>query len=246
MLGVSWYPSARRVPASRSGGSHAAAVRKVVLHTTESDSYRPSTSSYFGHQNWPHLTLDRPGLFVQHIGFDRSAYALANASGGVETNRAGVIQIEIVGRAAGGITAEQVMALREFGPWLEANSDVPFRQAAEFLRYPDSYGGSRVRLAPQAWLSAVGWLGHQHVPENSHGDPGAIPVAAIFNKENEVTPEQMAAINEWLKQTEERLSQRMVDSENRQNKVLKDAIAAIEGGTTGTFKVAGGELVVTK
>jgi hypothetical protein len=41
------------------------------------------------------------------------------------------------------------------------------------------------------WRSFYGWCGHQHVPENVHGDPGSLPWAAIATMARDlVTPPQ--------------------------------------------------------
>jgi len=42
-------------------------------------------------------------------------------------------------------------------------------------RVPASYGPSPARLTFAQWRAFLGWCGHQHVPENVHGDPGALP-----------------------------------------------------------------------
>ncbi|MBQ1164434.1 collagen-like protein, partial [Streptomyces sp. A73] len=38
-----------------------------------------------------------------------------------------------------------------------------------------------VRMSYSKWNNYRGHCGHQHVPENAHGDPGAFPMAAILN-----------------------------------------------------------------
>ncbi|HEY6222818.1 MAG TPA: hypothetical protein VIW26_03470, partial [Gemmatimonadales bacterium] len=37
-----------------------------------------------------------------------------------------------------------------------------------------------VRFTAAAWLAFDGWCGHQHVPNNDHGDPGAIDIARLL------------------------------------------------------------------
>ena len=41
-----------------------------------------------------------------------------------------------------------------------------------FLPYPESYGPTQVRMSPAQFARFEGICGHQHVPENTHGDPG--------------------------------------------------------------------------
>jgi hypothetical protein len=35
-------------------------------------------------------------------------------------------------------------------------------------------------MSAAKWTSFTGHCGHQHVPENLHGDPGAFPMVAIL------------------------------------------------------------------
>lgn len=37
-----------------------------------------------------------------------------------------------------------------------------------------------VRLTDERWRRYSGWCGHQHVPHNAHGDPGAIDVTRLL------------------------------------------------------------------
>ncbi|MBQ1164036.1 hypothetical protein KBZ21_39205, partial [Streptomyces sp. A73] len=50
-----------------------------------------------------------------------------------------------------------------------------------FKAYPSSYGATTVRMSYSKWNNYRGHCGHQHLPENAHGDPGAFPMAAILN-----------------------------------------------------------------
>jgi len=48
---------------------------------------------------------------------------------------------------------------------------------------PTSYGTNNgVRLGWGAWAKYEGWLGHQHVPGNVHGDPGNIDISKLLAK----------------------------------------------------------------
>jgi hypothetical protein len=53
-------------------------------------------------------------------------------------------------------------------------------EAPTFLPYPDSYGDSRVRFTFAQWRNFYGVCGHQHVPENDHGDPGDIDIDRVL------------------------------------------------------------------
>jgi peptidoglycan hydrolase-like protein with peptidoglycan-binding domain len=60
---------------------------------------------------------------------------------------------------------------------------IPFTAPA-FQAYSASfgpYGGTNtVRMTGSTWNAYQGIVGHQHVPENVHGDPGAFPVAKLI------------------------------------------------------------------
>jgi hypothetical protein len=56
-----------------------------------------------------------------------------------------------------------------------ARYGIPGR-APTFLPYPESYGPTPVRMTPQQFARYEGVCGHQHVPENDHGDPGLFPI----------------------------------------------------------------------
>lgn len=163
---------------------------KGVLHTTEG----PSWPDYRGWTVNPHLTVmptAHKGVTVrQHIPFSSGSFALENHAGGVQTNRAYAMQVELVGTCSKGgpgyywPAADDVVLLDLYRKVIKPLSDayrIPLR-APQWKPYlgngsaQDSYGGNNgVRLNFAEWISFTGWLGHQHVPENAHGDPGAFP-----------------------------------------------------------------------
>jgi hypothetical protein len=51
--------------------------------------------------------------------------------------------------------------------------------ARPFKAYPASFGPSDVRMSNATWNNFTGWCGHEHVPQNDHGDPGAFPWARL-------------------------------------------------------------------
>ncbi|MGA5822216.1 peptidoglycan-binding protein [Kitasatospora sp. NPDC094028] len=169
-----------------------------VLHTTEGTGW----PDYSGGAEAPHVTAKpdfaaRRLLFRQHFPFDHSARALVNAPGGVETNTAGAVQIELIGTCDPAThrrwTAQGIQhifwpeapdwALRDlaaFMAWHRDHNGIPLDGPAQWAPYPDSYGRNGVRLSFAAWNSFRGWCGHQHVPENDHGDPGNIAFATLL------------------------------------------------------------------
>ena len=179
----------------------------IVWHTTEGT----SLPSYSGGAEAPNFTA-KPDfaakrlVWYQHFDFDISSRALVNAAGGVETNTLNVVQVEIVGTCdpsthkKWGSTPHlytpelpdwAIRDLAAFTKWAHDNHGVPLTSGVTFKAYPDSYGTSNgVRMTFSAWNGFKGHCGHQHVPENLHGDPGALPIAAILNAAKGGSPTQ--------------------------------------------------------
>jgi hypothetical protein len=185
-------------------------VNVAVLHTTEgvglpsydSGSMAPNLTGIADFAN-------KRLKWWQHFDIDRSSRALRNLAGGVQTNTLNVTQVELEGtcdyskratwgsRAAGkdyiywGDPPDWALRdLADFLRWLNANHNVPLTGPAMWLTYgPDSrrpgitpaaYGASPARMSFAAWNSFKGVCGHQHVPENDHGDPGSLPFAQLI------------------------------------------------------------------
>jgi hypothetical protein len=170
----------------------------IVWHTTEGT----SLPDYSGGLVAPNLTA-KPDfaakrlVWYQHFDFDVSSRALMNRSGGVETNTLNVCQVEIVGTSDPATHAKWVKAgyahlytpelpdwavrdLAAFARWAHEQHGVPLSSGLTFKPYPSSYGNNGVRMTGAQWNDFKGHCGHQHVPENDHGDPGAFPMAAIL------------------------------------------------------------------
>ena len=178
-----WCQFAEQNRAPTSSWGPPITAEKGVLHTTESRGrFRPG-GSYFGHQSWPHFTVSA-GKVWQHIPINRAAKALRNLAGGVQTNNDGAIQIEIDWQAAdiANLPAADVDALRRLMRWIEREARIPATCGVEFHPYPPPVrlGREPWRLSGPAWDAYRGWCGHQHVPENDHGDPGLIDIAALL------------------------------------------------------------------
>lgn len=172
-----------------------------VIHTTEGT----TLPSYGGGASAPNVTgvpdiKNKKINWFQHYSVDRSSRALVNESGGVQTNTANAFQVELVGtcdprRATewNGLKAgvdyifwpsAPDWALAEVGKlvrWLSDNHKIQAKSTVEFRAYPGSYGKfAKQRLTGAEWQAYYGWLGHQHVPENDHGDPGNIDIDRII------------------------------------------------------------------
>ncbi len=183
-----------------SGGTFVAGyAKKIVLHTTEGSNW----PNYSG--NAPHITIKWDanwGRFEvrQHIDLDSAARALKIVAGGGETNRGGAIQVEIIGTCSEGnsikpywpgASDQMLKALGLFVRQLAGGVKVK-TTIAPLVAYPASYGSeARQRFSATTWRNFNGICGHQHVPENDHGDPGALNLKRAMDlsmpqEENEV------------------------------------------------------------
>jgi hypothetical protein len=193
MPGALWYPPASRV--QDFSNTYTGALQKpnvLLLHSTEGTSW----PSYDGGASAPHLTYDRKGAkghrWRQHFPFNRGARALMNLPGGVETNSANVVQVELIGTCnppnkdkpgwlwVPGMDDEMIHDIARLWAWLNQEWPIPLTSTLRWLPYPSSYGNTAVRLTASEWWTFTGLCGHQHAPENTHGDPGDIPHQKIL------------------------------------------------------------------
>lgn len=170
------------------GGSYNGGPYKIVLHSTEGG-WDGSMGVFRSRMTAPHFMADpATRRIVQMVPLNRSAYALQNLSGGVETNRDGVIQVEIVGYAARmhELTDAQLEWLGvKVVRMIVDNAPGPIRYVA-----PRFYGAdagftlastsARQRMSQAEWDAFNGVCGHQHVPENSHWDPGKLNIDKVL------------------------------------------------------------------
>lgn len=158
----------------------------LVLHTTEGSSW----PSYGGGGSAPTFTVKADGSVRQHFYANESARALKNAAGGVQTNTLNAVQIELVGTCTKGgpgvywpsATDAQLAGLAKLVKWLTSTYPIPLKSTPKpWLSYPSSYGSTRgQRMNFIEWENFSGICGHQHVPENDHGDPGNFDVARLI------------------------------------------------------------------
>lgn len=206
-----------------------------VVHTTEGT----SLPSYGGGASAPTFTLvpsiaSKTVAVFQHFDVDRSARALVNKAGGVQTNTLNCVQVELTGTCDPKTHAKWTAdnrahifwpespewALLEFARlvrWLSDEHGVKLASTVTWKAYPGSYGANGVRLSGSQWLDYYGWLGHQHVPENDHGDPGDFPMARVI---------AMAKSKSWEappKVPVKTIEQRVADLEKRVKKLEEAA-----------------------
>ncbi len=194
-----WHPRAVRdlAPAGSWGTYTDRGEPKFLLHTTEGPrgAYTPDPQAgdgrrYYGNTGtWPHFTVARRNgvwLAFQHLPANRSAMSLRNLSGGVQTNRDYVVQVEIAWKAAeiGDLprdAPDALAVLADVLAWDHRVRGTPLRSTVRWVAYPKSYGsGAGQRLTGPAWDAYAGVLGHQHAAENDHGDPGDFPIGELL------------------------------------------------------------------
>lgn len=177
----------------------------LVLHTTEGTSLAGARRTMTANRSMSHWLCDpATGDFEQLVSTDVPARSLRNMAGGVETNnRRGVFQLEIVGQAHRVPTYNDDW-YRKLADWvidLCGRHGIPRRFPHPFAGN-DAYGlRGRVRMSHAQWMACTGIIGHQHVPENTHWDPGDISRLIFLVEEGTVDEHQaaaQAAINGWL------------------------------------------------
>lgn len=186
-------------------------VRAVVLHTTETSGW----PGYDGGGSAPNLTaypdpINKRLLWRHHFGLNESSRALKNLGGGVNTNTTNVVQVELIGtcdRGGPGLywpTAPDwaLAGIADFLSFMRDEWGVPLSSNVRWISYPDSYGTSNgVRLSGSSWLAYRGVLGHQHVAENDHGDPGNINIGRILEiakGDDSMSAEDVAALKTYI------------------------------------------------
>ncbi|MGW2523380.1 hypothetical protein ACWC09_41630 [Streptomyces sp. NPDC001617] len=174
-------------------------VNVVVLHTTEGR----TLPDYQGGLIAPNLTAvpdlaAQKLVWYQHFDIDVSSRALRNLPGGVETNTLNVCQTELVGTCDPDTHARwtaagkahvfwpeapewALVAVARFLAWMHEEHDVPLRGPTSWPPYPKSFGSAGgQRMSGREWNGFKGVCGHTHVPENDHGDPGAIDFSGLM------------------------------------------------------------------
>jgi hypothetical protein len=194
-----WMPGAERQPES-GGGSMAGGPPRAIWHVTWDELGKggkmPSfnaISNYLKSVDYcPHLMWDPwTGRIVQFYPADKSARALRNMSGGVETNRMGsrCIQVEVFfspgavvdGKRYDTVAETPCKGLDQIVAWMRTHG-IPDVWP---LGWPKWSGNSRTA---STWKAKAGHYGHCHVPENSHTDPGPMPAEMFAARKPPTAP----------------------------------------------------------
>lgn len=221
-----------------SGGAFTGGPRKGVAHKTQGDTYAGARRTYEQRSLGPHFTIAEDALLYQHLDTGEASSAVANDSGGVQTNRDGAIQVEIVGFSGQPATPAQIATFVDLQRWLHFVEGIPPTWPAG--RPPttsqDGYGRTSGHRDAGLWESTAGWYGHSQVPENSHWDPAWTDAEwALINQEDDDMFE--AQDREDLQDSKKALSEILT--------ILHDPVAGIKAEVLRTkFAVLGLDVTV--
>lgn len=184
---MTWLKDWERIDGNSSGDFTDVKHRKLVIHRTEGMTVAGAVGAYRKNNSWPHATADPYSKRrVQHVSLDKASRATRNESGGIETNRDGVINLEIVG-----FSANSGLLTEPYLKWLgeEVFRPIMIVRAIPTIITPrklaknstEGYGlKTQFRMKPEEWDFFTGLCGHCNVPENTHWDPGAMNLLRIL------------------------------------------------------------------
>jgi hypothetical protein len=185
-------PFAVWMPITGPSGPHIGGPFKIVHHTTEGSTAQGAFGAFRANRSDPHFTVDAATIY-QHVDTSMGARALRNNAGGVQTNRDGAIQIELVAFAHLPKDARAMANVARLCRWIEATHQIPLTWPAgppKPARNGRDPGGHNRN--PAIWDAESGHYGHCHVPENTHWDPGYTEdevqflMAAAFDDEGQL------------------------------------------------------------
>ncbi|MFE3932167.1 hemopexin repeat-containing protein, partial [Streptomyces sp. YIM B13508] len=176
-----WLPSAERMPATKNGPMYLPLPWRGVLHTTEGSTIAGALQTFRDTNFWPTLTIDPKTLrVIQHYSLSRGARALSDHV--TAENAARCVQIEIVGFAAQAPSwpPEQLAFIRQTIRDIDSLVPIPRQSSMTFLNDAGVNSHPGNRMSVEDWKRFSGWCGHQHVPGESHWDPGALDIDTVL------------------------------------------------------------------
>ena len=176
-----WLPSARRNAPPVNGPQFIALPWRGVLHTTEGGTLSGAEQAFAAGKDWPNLAIDPDRLdIVEYYPLSRGARALTDNL--TPQNAARCVQIEIVGLAqeSPDWAPERLAFIRDVMRQIEDLVPIPRTTDRTFLDLAGVNHNPGNRMSVDEWKRFSGWCGHQHVPGNTHWDPGAIDIDTLL------------------------------------------------------------------
>lgn len=177
------------IPSPHNGGTMIGGPPRMVWHTYEAPpselSATAGATALIRAGNEVHFVLNPiSGAIVQILPANVAGRGLINRAGGSQTNRLGTycLQVEVIAYASHPftdyITTEGRHAIDRLMRFTRARGIPDIWPAGPPPRYPGGYDPRSVRT----WLHRAGHYGHSQVPENDHGDPGAIDTNRLITQ----------------------------------------------------------------
>jgi hypothetical protein len=180
--GEIWLPTATVIRAPVNGPKYIDLPWRGVLHTTEGGTADGAISTFRGNNFWSHLVIEpNTRKIFQHIPLNIGARAMGDHP--TPENAAHAVQIEIVGFAQNSpnIAPEQLDFVRDVMRQIEEVVPIPRSTDRTFLDFAGVNATPNNRMSVAEWKRFSGWCGHQHVPGDTHWDPGAIDIATLLS-----------------------------------------------------------------
>lgn len=179
--GQHWGLTIDRQQRGDAGPFVAGAVPKIVWHTTEGTSFSGADATLKASGDEPHFLVSVDGKIVrQYIALNRSSKSLMHPAGTPETNRAGCIQIEVCGFAhdSQNWTEVKMQRLAALAVLIEHRVQVERRTHVAWAEPTVD------RIPASHFLKWPGHIGHRHVPNNDHVDPGEFRITDLLHHMN--------------------------------------------------------------
>lgn len=170
-------PAIHKLDGSGSGRWSGRGAWKLVIHTTESRGLPDYQSGALA----PHLTYwPARRTFTQHVRFSRPAESV------LAHDDDQILQLEIVAFSderlaarypdavpVSALTADHLADVAGFVRWVQRSLPIRTRYPARLATSYAAANAAGFRFSVTEFLAYDGLLGHQHVPGNTHWDPGA-------------------------------------------------------------------------
>lgn len=190
-----WIADIPHYPSDNNGGSMLGGPPRFIWHSYEAPyelTVEQACQSLIRAGHEVHFVLHPHGGLAQILPASVAGRGLKNPAGGVQTNRKGdvCIQVEVI-----------AFAKRPFTLDLNASGTVDLRRMVAFATAhevprtfpsgpPPAYPSGSDERSVTIWNTKAGHYSHSQVPENDHGDPGAVNTAILLSQSQEPVSKQ--------------------------------------------------------